>query len=385
MPKKKKKKSWKERERERQIKQQSAQKAYQIQSEREGKRKPRQWPKGKILVAVCLLVLIFGAYGAWQYTKPSAPSDETPQVIPTSGVIYIKPDGQVEPSTAPILNVGNSHYTFTDDIYNSIIIERDNIVVDGANRALQGTDAHGSRGIDLTGRSNVTIANIKIKDFGYGVYLSSASNNVLSQNDLTNNYCGIWLVVSSNSNIISGNNIANNEGYAIWLKDSSNNNISENKFTLNSDYCIYLGDSNNNTVSANYIANNDLGIYFYSSSNNIISGNNIANNERGIHLSDSSQNTIDGNNIKSSGFFGIGLSESSNNRIYHNNFINNYDQVFSSASTNVWDNGYPSGGNYWSDYEERYPDAEERGGSGIWDTQYVIDENNQDNYPLMNL
>jgi parallel beta-helix repeat protein len=378
----KKKKSWKERQSERQKKQQDSQKAYQTQREREAKRKPRHWPKGKILVAVCLLVLIFGAYGIWQYAKPSAPLNETPPVIPTSEIIYIRADGQVVPSMAPILNVENSHYTFTADIYNSIIIERDNIVIDGANHALQGTGASGSRGIDLTGRSNVTITNMKIKDFGYGVYLSSASHNVLSQNDLTNNYCGIWLVVSSNSNIISGNNIANNEGYAIWLKDSSNNNISENKITLHNDYCIYLGVSNNNTVSANYIANNNLGIYFYSSSSNIISGNNIANNERGIHLSDSSQNTIDGNYIANNGLFGIGLSDSSNNRIYHNNFIDNDEQVFSSASTNVWGNG--SKGNYWSDYEERYPDAAERGGSGIWDTPYVIDENNQDNYPLMN-
>ena len=64
---KKKKKSWKERQREKQIRQQRAQKAYRIQGEREAERKPRQWPKGKILVGVCLVAVILGAYGAWQY------------------------------------------------------------------------------------------------------------------------------------------------------------------------------------------------------------------------------------------------------------------------------------------------------------------------------
>jgi len=39
---------------------------------------------------------------------------------------------------------------------------------------------------------------------------------------------------------------------------------------------------------------------------------------------------------------------------------------------------------HWSDYEERYPNATELDDSSIWDTPYVIDENNQDNYPLMN-
>ncbi|MDH5691312.1 MAG: hypothetical protein OEY81_07790, partial [Candidatus Bathyarchaeota archaeon] len=67
MPKKKKKKSWKERQRERQIKQQRAQEVYRIQREREAERKPRQWPKGKILGALCLIAIIFVSYGAWQY------------------------------------------------------------------------------------------------------------------------------------------------------------------------------------------------------------------------------------------------------------------------------------------------------------------------------
>jgi len=63
----KKKKSRKQRQRERQIRQQRAQRAYQTQSEKETKRKAKQWPKGKILVGVCLVAVILGAYGTWQY------------------------------------------------------------------------------------------------------------------------------------------------------------------------------------------------------------------------------------------------------------------------------------------------------------------------------
>jgi len=54
-----------------------------------------------------------------------------------------------------------------------------------------------------------------------------------------------------------------------------------------------------------------------------------------------------------------------------------------SASTNFWDDGV-SEGNYWSDYEDRYLNAEEIDESGIWNKPYVINENNQDNYPLIN-
>jgi len=54
---------------------------------------------------------------------------------------------------------------------------------------------------------------------------------------------------------------------------------------------------------------------------------------------------------------------------------------------NVWDDGYPSGGNYWSDYTgvDYYsgPYRNETGSDGIGDSLYIVDENNIDHYPLM--
>jgi hypothetical protein len=64
---------------------------------------------------------------------------------------------------------------------------------------------------------------------------------------------------------------------------------------------------------------------------------------------------------------------------YNNNFVGNAQQVSSNASTNIWNNGYPSGGNYWSDYSG----ADENPKDGIGDTPHVIDNNNVDRYPLM--
>jgi parallel beta-helix repeat protein len=335
MPKKEKKKSWKERLQERQVKQQRAQESYQIQREVEAKKKPRKWPKGKILAAFFVIVLIFGVYAASQFIKPSTPSDGNPSEIPAGESIYIRSDGQVDPSAAPISNVGNNHYTFTADMSNPIIVERDNIVVDGADHALLGTDAFDSRGVDLTGRSNVTVTNVKIRDFDYGVFLSSSSGNVVSQNDFASNYCGVWIVVSSNDNVVSGNTIEGNEMYAVWLKDSSNNNISGNEITAHGNYTIYIRASDNTNISENYIADNNLGVFLYESSNLVL---------------------------------------------VRNDFVDNREPVSILDVTAAWDNGKE--GNYWSDYHEKYPNATESG--GIWNTPYVIDENNQDNYPLTN-
>jgi hypothetical protein len=82
------------------------------------------------------------------------------------------------------------------------------------------------------------------------------------------------------------------------------------------------------------------------------------------------------------------LTSSSNNTLYHNNFVNNTLQAGSDSPTNTWDNGYPSGGNYWSDYNgsDLYsgPFQNVTGSDGIGDTPYVIDANDIDHYPLMN-
>jgi len=79
---------------------------------------------------------------------------------------------------------------------------------------------------------------------------------------------------------------------------------------------------------------------------------------------------------------GIGLAVSNNSKIYNNNFINNTQQaaLLSDSWNTIWDDGYPSGGNYWSDYDGTGSDPD-----GIGDTEYVIDSNNIDHYPLMGL
>jgi len=150
---------------------------------------------------------------------------------------------------------------------------------------------------------------------------------------------------------------------------------------------FYLEGRSNVTIKNVIIEGWDDGIYLIDSSNNSISGNNITNNWRGIYLWWSSNyNTISGNNITNNGY-GIRLWYSSNNKFYHNNLVNNRGQVNSDNYVNAWDDGYPSGGNYWSDYTgvdvKSGPNQDQPSSDGIGDTAYVIDENNQDNYPFM--
>jgi parallel beta-helix repeat protein len=279
---------------------------------------------------------------------------------------------------------GASNYT-VDDAGQVILVRSENIRVEGFNLS------RATAGVELWETSNSTISGNNITENSeYGIYLEYSSNyNSISGNNITeNNYSGIFLH-SSSSNSISGNNITNNF-HGVLLGYSSSNSISGNNIT-NNFHGVLLGYSSSNSISGNSItANNDYGVLLGYSSSNSISGNNItANNDYGVLLGYSSSNSISGNNITANNDYGIYLYSSSSNSIFHNNFINNAPQVYSSDSVNVWDDGYPSGGNYWSDYTgvdlRKGPYQNETGSDGIGDTPYSIDSDNADRYPLMNL
>jgi parallel beta-helix repeat protein len=357
--------------------------------------------------------------------------------------IHIRADGSVDPSGAPILRKGEL-YTFTCDITSNadgIVIERNSITLDGTGHVVD-VDGHDlCNGITIENRENVTIRNVIITDIGFeaaGIYLNSSSNNFILANTIRGDdrYSIGLALEGSSDNLISENRITGGVGLWFFSREplSCNNMVSENDITGCYYYAI-LSSGNFNTFSSNNIennayygieldgwncsifrnniANNYWGIVLYSGCNSVV-GNNIANNGIcvdgvGIELR-GNHNTLTGNNIANN-YYGLELSgynniinqcnvtgnnygillsldSSSNNSIYHNNF-DNTEQFYieESGSASFWDDGYPSGGNYWSDYtgidvnHGFYQNV--TGSDGIGDTSYVIDENNIDHYPLM--
>jgi parallel beta-helix repeat protein len=296
----------------------------------------------------------------------------------------------------------------------AIIIERDNIILDGTGYVLQGYGA----AIILSGRKNVTVRNVETKpfEFGitfhYGIYLSSSSNNNICGNNIhayirPQGGSGIVLRSSSN-NTVCRNSITNSKGGGIVLTYSSNQNIISENNMINNTYGVDVGHSFNNIVNRNYITSNTYGIVIREfSGNNSIEENTINNGQTGIELCFlSDYNSVSGNELVNNeigmGIYssdcnrifenellrnkeGIHFVSADRNRIYHNNFINNTEQV--NISENVLDDGYPSGGNYWSDYNgtDDYcgPYQNVNGSDGIGDTPHFLNIIHMDNYPLM--
>jgi parallel beta-helix repeat protein len=295
-----------------------------------------------------------------------------------SGTIYIRANGIVE-GTDKISNVNNVTYTFTDNINDSIVVERNNTVIDGADHTLQGAGSWA--GIDLTGRSNVTIKSVVIKGFRYGIDIDSSSDISVCGNNVTNNIKDGIILDGSSHNRIFGNNVTNNDEDGITLGYSSNYNDVFGNSIIGNDFdgiVVHYSSNYNSIYGSNVIDNGETGIDFYESSHNNVYENIITENwVDGIDLDYSNNNNIFGNIITENNYYGISLKFSSENRIYHNNFINdtmhNPDHY-----ANSWDDGYPSGGNYWSDYN-----GTDANHDGIGDTSHVLDANNTDHYPLM--
>ncbi|MFC1487317.1 nitrous oxide reductase family maturation protein NosD [Thermoproteota archaeon] len=158
--------------------------------------------------------------------------DSIPEPLSES-TIYIRTDGSVE-GTEKIQLEGNV-YTFTGDIFDSIVVEKDDVVIDGAGFTLRGN----TNGMILCDRDNVTIKSFVmiIDNSGWtNIYLQNCSNCYILNNTMTSfpelDSLGDGITVfSGNSIIIAGNRIIDND-YGISLL-ASNSSIFDNNITGN--------------------------------------------------------------------------------------------------------------------------------------------------------
>lgn len=359
----------------------------------------------KTVSTFVLLFAIFLVYTSPQFVDLVSANFLPPP--PPTVQVYIRADGSVDPATTPIERFGDV-YVLADNLLNHTLeIQCDNIVVDGAGFTLKGVGVNA--GITLSGRKNVTIKNLDIRNYVMSVWLQQSSKNTISNNRMLT-FCNV-ILDSSSHNQITGNNITGQDtgyGYGVQVNSgSSNNTIIGNSFT-DTGIGVRIEDADHNLISGNSFIKGGTSVLvrgFY----NIISENSMVDGRGGISVTGSgSYNTIFGNNIMGKSKCGIKIYWGSSNTVYenyvansavgvklgfdyefpdrkvednvfyHNNFINNTQYVVIGyvPDSNFWNNGKK--GNYWSNYN-----GTDNDGDGIGDTPYIIDENNQDYYPLV--
>jgi len=318
-----------------------------------------------------------------------------------------------------------------------LTIDNKTLTLEGWNRETTILEGSGTGlGIDIKDTTGVTTSNLTISNYSSGIRLQNSDNNIITSNNISDNYyipafasCGVEIRFSDN-NLVTNNIISNNEN-GIYLNNNStgnlfeNNTISGNKFGVFSYGCedntIKSNDiidnsahginfyiySRYNSVIENSICNNSLnGIFSFGSSitsgNNTIKDNDISDNGRhGIFINyNSSEDIITGNTVSGNAEEGIWLHNNIyypkvyNNtvesnacgihlytvyygEVYNNNFIDNTDQTDVYLSyTSLFNLDAPTGGNYWSNWNT--PDND---GDGFVDVHYTITGYGYDELP----
>lgn len=293
---------------------------------------------------------------------------------------------------------GDTVFVKSGTYYEHVVLNKTVSVVGEDSRSTV-VDANGSGRVFSISQGYVNITGFTIRKSGSaygqdaGVWIEGAGHCHIFGNNVTeNDFFGIS-VWNSPSNNVTGNFVAKTKMMGIHIRASSDNIVSGNRIE---DYYCGIGihaSSYSNRIEVNSIRQGDCGIVLDNSHNNIISGNNITENrwkygynityeKYGLSIQDgSSDNLIFENFIADNDGNGAQvITRADYNRFCHNNFVNNENQAYVSAElTNYWDDGFLSGGNYWSDYN-----GTDANHDGIGDTPYIIDSNNTDHYPLVN-
>ena len=328
-----------------------------------------------ILLSVALLVLAscFSVFHAVQANMTHFPYPEP--------AFTINSDGTIDPSTAPIRRSGDT-YTLTDNIAGyTIIINRDNITLDGSGYTLRGLGyanvtrymEHLNSGVYVVGRHGVTVRNMRISGFYDGIYVSiyfvddrnrfaenrfednMVSNchyginvysclNVFRNNRMENNTCNFSVIDSVQghpeppnlyvndvdaSNTVDGKPIIYwigrhggtvpfNAGY-VALVNCSNMNIQNLDLSRNGQGMLLI-HTDDCIITKNNITSTDLAVSCFNCSNLMINENNLEGNLRCVDVYDSANINVSSNSM-TQGRHGTDFIGSSVNNVAYDNDI----------------------------------------------------------------
>lgn len=337
-------------------------------------------------------------------------------------VLFTSPKDQTEikmiivPEDYPTIQeaINNAGFYATILVNNGVYSINETIVInktlsiigeDSTNTIIRGIEKDHRKVIAIrVAAPDVTISGFTITDCRVGITIVNYENELypsnckIINNNIVNNCEGIR---SKKKDLLISENKFTKNGVAITGFNTENIQITRNNITGNEDGINIGGTCKNITVNENQISNNEewgLNLCYYGP--HYVFYNTIMNNSWGIIFAEGCSNaTVCCNSIVDNDVGAILLnfpnagdivSSGVGNIVSGNLFINNTKQV-SQEEINIynysnttqmgidvvfWNNS--TMGNYWSNYN-----GTDTNGDGIGDAPYVIDANNQDNYPLI--
>ncbi|HUU76171.1 MAG TPA: NosD domain-containing protein [Methanoregulaceae archaeon] len=343
--------------------------------------------------------------GNIDYLPLKDPGSPLPTATPTSGSV-IPVFGPMVIDTPGTYVLQNDLTGITED--NCIDIRASNVVFDGARKTIGGISGEESSGIRVEpGVSGITIKDIKVTGWEWGVYLLEArdsriefvnASSCLSSGVRIEGCTGIEL------NHCTG---SSNDGNGIAVLGSRNTRISSCLVDQNYAAGILSKQSEYTSITDGTLSkNNDIGLFLSSDSyDQIYDSSFLENKNSGMVLTSIGNCTISGNHICENLQFGVWLQPrestgdeivpSSDNLIFNNYFMNGKNVGdYGFLEANRWNIAPKSGkniivgdklgGNFWGQpdglgFSQITPDHD---GDGFCDGAITIAKENVDFYPL---
>jgi parallel beta-helix repeat protein len=227
------------------------------------------------------------------------------------------------------------------------------------------------------------------------IYGEVWTNSVVLGNRMQNAEVAINVIQCINVTV-EGNLVVSSE-YGVWMTACFSISVLSNEFS-NCTYGVAISYTDFAYVRGNAIFDSrGFGVTVYYQSYFILMDNNYIarslfgavtlDDSHDIHIND---NLIqDNTGIAGSYAGGITITSCYNIWIDRNDFENNLPVQGMDDGSNFWNNTYPLGGNWWSDYfgDDNFsgPDQDISGPDGFGDSPYVIDPDSQDYYPWMDM
>ena len=272
-------------------------------------------------------------------------------------------------------------------------------------------------GISLHSFANGTIVNATMENLVVGIFCNSLGEN-LTVEKCTFRNCTTGCAVYGARNVDAVNNTFSGNEVGLQFANGDNITARGNSFTANSRVGVELTHMNDSLVINNNIRKSSgegvhfdfcrnvtlqdnvlessgqvtygFGIYVVETTSskiyfNKIASQNLTADHKAIGIDFSSYIQIVGNRIAQTDM--MRMAHNNNMSLYNNSFVTSQLPILVNVTGSIWDNGYPSGGNFWSNYQGydwmSGPAQNVSGPDGIGDTPRQLDLDNIDHYPLM--
>ena len=179
-----------------------------------------------------------------------------------AGSVYAKPG----PTTGLLIITKDTNLKAEHD--GKIRIDTDGITLNCTSHNVTG-DGTGI-GINLAGRTGVTVKNCNVTEFGWGFFLQGSRDNILRHNSANENQYGFVLRFGAISNTLHQNEANENgsTGFFLWT-NTKENQLINNSAKRNGEYGYYLIAASENTLKGNTSENNPRrGFNLHTSSDN---------------------------------------------------------------------------------------------------------------------